>query len=149
MSAHKNKASLLGVFIILATAYISVVSAQTPAVNSSTAMPESIRDTKGAVVERKALASKKGSDSSNGPEVGEIRPRKENSDSVKADGDLTEPVETSNEELVRTVPSATSNPQTSSSDEWQFQFSPYFWLAGLHGTGGVGNRTTEVDESFR
>ena len=34
-------------------------------------------------------------------------------------------------------------------DKWQFQFTPYFWLAGLHGTGGVGNRTTNVDESFR
>ena len=39
-------------------------------------------------------------------------------------------------------------PQTADPDEWQFQFSPYFWLAGLHGTGGTGNRTTEVDESF-
>ena len=33
-------------------------------------------------------------------------------------------------------------------DKWQFQFSPYFWLAGLHGTGGLGNRTAQVDESF-
>ena len=33
-------------------------------------------------------------------------------------------------------------------DKWQFQFTPYFWLAGLHGTGGVGGRTTNVDESF-
>jgi hypothetical protein len=41
-----------------------------------------------------------------------------------------------------------SSPQTVDSDKWQFQFSPYFWLAGLHGTGGIGNRTTEVDESF-
>ena len=39
-------------------------------------------------------------------------------------------------------------PQTVDQDKWQFQFSPYFWLAGLHGTGGVGNRTTNVDESF-
>ena len=39
-------------------------------------------------------------------------------------------------------------PQTVDQDNWQFQFSPYFWLAGLHGTGGVGNRTTNVDESF-
>lgn len=39
-------------------------------------------------------------------------------------------------------------PQGTSTDEWQFQFSPYFWLAGLHGTGGIGNRTTQVDESF-
>jgi hypothetical protein len=33
-------------------------------------------------------------------------------------------------------------------DEWQFQFSPYFWMAGLHGTTGTGNRTAQVDESF-
>src|SRR5215218_7545239 len=26
-------------------------------------------------------------------------------------------------------------PQTVDPDKWQFQFSPYFWLAGLHGTG--------------
>ena len=39
-------------------------------------------------------------------------------------------------------------PQAVDADEWQFQFSPYFWLAGLHGTGGAGNRTTDVDESF-
>jgi hypothetical protein len=39
-------------------------------------------------------------------------------------------------------------PQPASTDKWQFQFSPYFWLASLHGTGGVGNRTTQVDESF-
>jgi hypothetical protein len=38
--------------------------------------------------------------------------------------------------------------QAPADDEWEFQFSPYFWLASLHGTGGVGNRTTQVDESF-
>jgi len=57
-----------------------------------------------------------------------------------------------------TVPTATAKPinspettvpQTVDQDKWQFQFSPYFWLAGLHGTGGVRNRTTGVDESFR
>jgi hypothetical protein len=56
-----------------------------------------------------------------------------------------------------TVPTATAKPMNSpetipqsvDQDKWQFQFSPYFWLAGLHGTGGVGNRTTAVDESFR
>lgn len=39
-------------------------------------------------------------------------------------------------------------PQAPADDEWEFQFSPYFWLASLHGTGGVGNRTVQVDESF-
>ena len=40
------------------------------------------------------------------------------------------------------------SPQATDPDKWQFQFSPYFWLASLHGTAGVGNRTTQVDESF-
>ena len=40
------------------------------------------------------------------------------------------------------------SPQPPADDDWEFQFSPYFWLASLHGTAGVGNRTTQVDESF-
>jgi len=44
-----------------------------------------------------------------------------------------------------TIPQGT---QPAPSDKWQFQFSPYFWLASLHGTTGTGNRTAQVDESF-
>ncbi len=72
--------------------------------------------------------------------------------------DSTKSEVTANVDTARvTVPTATAKPinspatpvpQTVDPDEWQFQFSPYFWLAGLHGTGGVGNRTTAVDESF-
>ena len=43
---------------------------------------------------------------------------------------------------------APRNPQAADDDKWQFQFSPYFWLAGLHGTAGIVNRTVIVDESF-
>ncbi|HEY0430822.1 MAG TPA: hypothetical protein VGC61_03360, partial [Pyrinomonadaceae bacterium] len=43
---------------------------------------------------------------------------------------------------------APRSPQAVDADKWQFQFSPYFWLASLHGTGGVGNRAVQVDESF-
>ena len=50
--------------------------------------------------------------------------------------------------VTTTTSSETPVPQTVDADKWQFQFSPYFWLAGLHGVGGVGNRTTRVDESF-
>lgn len=39
-------------------------------------------------------------------------------------------------------------PRGTSTDKWEFQFTPYFWLAGLHGNAGIGNRTTQVDESF-
>ena len=45
-----------------------------------------------------------------------------------------------------TAPTAPS--QTASSDKWHFVFSPYFWMAGLHGTTGGPNRTIQVDERF-
>src|SRR4030095_16472041 len=38
--------------------------------------------------------------------------------------------------------------QPAPTDKWQFIFSPYFWMAGLHGTTGGPNRTVQVDESF-
>jgi len=49
------------------------------------------------------------------------------------------------------APSKTAIPQgtqPAATDKWQFQFSPYFWMASLHGTTGTGSRTAQVDESF-
>lgn len=40
------------------------------------------------------------------------------------------------------------SPQAAGADKWHFQVSPYFWLASLHGTAGIGNRSVQVDESF-
>ena len=42
----------------------------------------------------------------------------------------------------------TPRSQPAPDDRWHFQFTPYFWLASLHGTAGVGTRSTQVDESF-
>jgi len=39
-------------------------------------------------------------------------------------------------------------PAPAADDKWHFVFSPYFWMAGLHGTTGGPNRTIHVDESF-
>lgn len=50
--------------------------------------------------------------------------------------------------ITATPASAPAGPQATDPDKWHFQFSPYFWLASLHGTGGVGNRSVQVDESF-
>jgi len=47
-----------------------------------------------------------------------------------------------------TTAPATPVPQNVNDDGWQFQVTPYFWLAGLHGIGGVGNRTVGVEMSF-
>ena len=38
--------------------------------------------------------------------------------------------------------------QSTAADGWQFQFSPYFWMAGLHGTTGTPNRNVHVNEGF-
>lgn len=38
--------------------------------------------------------------------------------------------------------------QAGPADKWHFIFSPYFWMAGLHGTTGTPERTVVADESF-
>jgi hypothetical protein len=43
---------------------------------------------------------------------------------------------------------ASSRTQAPSSDKWQFMVAPYLWIAGIGGTLGVGDITTEVDASF-
>lgn len=140
MSFNRNKANALGaILILLATCTISI-RAQTPApVNHMTAKPESIGQTREADSEKKSVRPAKGTDITIGPEeVSKANPGSEVSD----------PVKTHTETRVPTRNGTSASPQTDSSDEWQFQFSPYFWLASLHGTAGVGNRTTQVDESF-
>lgn len=47
-----------------------------------------------------------------------------------------------------TTSPTTPLPQNADDDGWHFQATPYFWLAGLHGIGGVGNRTAGVEMSF-
>ncbi|HWO02986.1 MAG TPA: hypothetical protein VNS63_27340 [Blastocatellia bacterium] len=45
-----------------------------------------------------------------------------------------------------TEPAAASRPQ-GSSDKWEFMIAPYLWLAGINGTVGVGDLTTDIDPS--
>lgn len=46
------------------------------------------------------------------------------------------------------LPPTRTRPQAAADDEWQFQFTPYLWLAGLHGTTGTNARQVGVDASF-
>jgi len=63
--------------------------------------------------------------------------------------ELDRDAKTSNSSPSAPADPAGASPQaTPSDDDWEFQASPYFWLASLHGTAGVGIRTTQVDESF-
>jgi opacity protein-like surface antigen len=149
MSAYKNKARFFGVIIILATACMSIVSAQTPgAVNNLPKKPELILETKATEIEKKPVTPAKGTDLATVPEVAKALSDAEDSHSAQADAETTVTVGLAEEVPGPTVKNATTRPQTTSSDEWQFQLSPYFWLASLHGTGGVGNRTAELDVSF-
>lgn len=112
----------LSVALVLASVGAISVTAQTPAENSSTSTAATAASTNAP----KAIDSKKSEVTAN-------------VDTMRA----------SVSTATRTTSPETPVPQTVDQDKWQFQFSPYFWLAGLHGTGGVGNRTTTVDESFR
>ena len=47
-----------------------------------------------------------------------------------------------------TAAAPTTAYQPADDDKWHFVFSPYFWMAGLHGTIGGPNRTIGVDERF-
>jgi hypothetical protein len=51
---------------------------------------------------------------------------------------------------IKPLPATGTAPRTqpAADDKWHFVFSPYFWMAGLHGTTGGPNRTIQVDESF-
>ena len=52
-------------------------------------------------------------------------------------------------DVVENTPTAPiSAAQPASDDKWHFVFSPYFWMAGLHGNIGGPNRTIRVDERF-
>ena len=112
----------LSVALVLASVGAISLNAQTPTENSSTGTAATAASTNAP----KAIDSKKSEVTAN-------------VDTVRA----SVPTDT------RTTSPETPVPQTVDQDKWQFQFSPYFWLAGLHGTGGVGNRTVAVDESFR
>ena len=116
----------LSVALVLASVGAISLNAQTPTENSSTSTAATAASTNAP----KAIDSKKSE--------------------VTANID-TERVTVSSATAKPINSPATPVPQTTDPDpdKWQFQFSPYFWLAGLHGTGGVGNRTVAVDESFR
>lgn len=123
MSFIPKQGTVVGVTLILASIGATSLNAQTSVENSSTLNAATAASTDAP----KALDAKK--------------------------SDVTVNVDTTRVTVPTATVKSTSSletpiPQTVDQDKWQFQFSPYFWLAGLHGTGGVGNRTTTVDESF-
>jgi opacity protein-like surface antigen len=140
-----NKASVFGAIILLATACTSSASAQTQtAANTLTVRSDST--TSEPVMAKKSTEA---TDVTAGPEEPSAASRRsEVADPVAAHAGTIVAAGVPNKGHGATSKTATSKPQTGSSDKWEFQFSPYFWLASLHGNAGVGNFTTHVDESF-
>jgi hypothetical protein len=57
--------------------------------------------------------------------------------------------ETSKPNTVATKDSTvTPNPVTQATDEWQFQISPYLWIAGINGEAGIGNLVVDVNSGI-
>ena len=123
MSFIPKLGTVVSVALVLASIGAISLNAQTPVENSSTITAATTASTDAP----KAIDSKKSD--------------------VTANADTTR-VTVSTATVTTTTPTETPVPQTVDPDKWQFQVSPYFWLASLHGTGGVGNRTAAVDESF-
>jgi hypothetical protein len=126
----------LAVALILSAAGTVSLRAQTPAVagNSSTAVSTS----KPNVVEagdKFLLPTETGTD-----EKSEIKREAGNSNTV---------VElTSSTDTVRAEPSVTAPSQgTASTDNWQFQLTPYLWIASISGRAGIGNLIIDTDTS--
>src|SRR5258705_12102897 len=147
MSSNPNKASALGAIIIMMTACSIIISAQTLAVvNSLTAKPDPKREIKETASKERSVPASEGTDSSSGPAAtSAVNSRTEGSDPVRAKADTKVAAGDERREAIRKVP---TSPQTASSDEWQFQFSPFFHLAAHPGTAGIGNRTTQVGDGF-
>src|ERR1700750_1571159 len=123
MSFYPKLGSVISAALVLVSIIANSLNAQIPVENSSTITTATTASTDAP----KAIDSKK--------------------------SDVTVNVDTTSFTVSNTTAKSTSSPetphpQTVDQDKWQFQFSPYFWLAGLHGTGGVRNRSANVDESF-
>ena len=130
MSAIQKLQAALSVAVILATVGVTKTAAQSQIDNSHLSSQANVTSEPKKVEAPKPLPSTKE----------ENLPVK--TPDVARDGSNSIPASATSEAA------STVNPQSVTTDEWQFQATPYFFLAGLHGTAGTSNRTVQVDESF-
>ena len=134
MSLVKRLTTALGLVLILLIAGVVSVSVQAQAVvdNSPTSEPKKAEAAKPSLATSQNTESEKSSEISPGPTTSKTVAVSNTPPAVaKTTSETSSPV-----------------PQSTLTDKWQFQFSPYFWLAGLHGSAGTPNRTVQVEESF-
>ena len=137
MSLNQKLQTGLGLVFILAAAGAISVSAQTVSDSSSAAVATnatSSSDPKKAEVAKPPIAT---SETTTSDKTSTII-----GDGNNAKPSAIVPKESSPETGPRSAKPAADD------DKWHFVFSPYFWMAGLHGTTGGPNRTIQVDESF-
>lgn len=137
MSAIQKLQTVLGLIFLLAAAGTMSISAQTVSDNPPAAVATnatSVNDPKKAEVAKPPVATS-----------GTTTSDKTSTISNDADNTKT-PAISARESLRGTVPGSAK--PAGDDDKWHFVFSPYFWMAGLHGTTGGPNRTIQVDESF-
>ena len=135
--SNKNRTTSIWAAVGLAMSIAISVSAQSnPPADNLTAKQTSTQETRETGAETKP-----------GPtSESKVKPLPVASDTTKPQLDRTEAAKDSERKATRD--SAPVSPQASTSDGWQFQFTPYVWMPSLHGTAGVGNRTAGLDESF-
>jgi hypothetical protein len=143
MSLNSKLQTVLGVVFILASAGAISISAQTRTAVGS--YPNSTILRADSTNESKKTEAPKGSASTENfafDKSAEVNGEKDSNVLRRANPPLTA---TEPRPETGTAP---RGPQAVHDDKWHFQITPYFWLASLHGTAGVGNRTTDVQESF-
>jgi hypothetical protein len=145
MSSNPKKSSSFAAIILLASVCTISISAQTPvAVNNLTVKSESLRDTRETGVERKAVPHREGVDLTSGAaQALEDNPRADLSDPVQASA-VTRLAARDERETGRAT---AASPQPAATDTWQFQLTPYLWIASISGRAGIGNLVTDTSTS--
>jgi hypothetical protein len=143
MSLNSKLGAALSVVFILTTAGAITVAAQTQATpdsypTSTILRPDSTNDPKKAEAAKPFASS---AEKAVLDKTFEVNVEKDSN--VSSASDLR-----SRSKPLAATGTAPRSPQAVDDDKWQFQFSPYFWLASLHGATGGPNRTIQVDESF-
>ena len=143
MSLKSKLRAALSVVFILTTAAAISVSAQTQTATGSYPTDATVR-ADSTNEPRKAEATKSSVVSAENPAL----PDKTADVNVEKDSVTRGASAPSTTTEARSETGSLPRTQPTSDDKWHFVFSPYFWMAGLHGTTGSPNRPIQVDESF-
>jgi hypothetical protein len=139
---------------MLIVCFTSITHAQQVAVTSDTTVeiPSNVTDEKLSevrksddAVDKKAPVSVQSSEKAEQNSIESFTThRRANTDGLFAN--VPNPFENAPSKNDSTV--ATPAPQSVDSDDWQFRFTPYLWIAGISGNAGIGNLSVNVDSGI-